>query len=48
LLRRAGPTPLHQIIAKTPYPRELTIKAMNYLKTSGRVSIVGGVVELVG
>lgn len=48
LLRRAGPTPLHQIIAKTPYPRELTIKAMNHLKTSGRVSIVGGVVELVG
>jgi flagellar protein FlaI len=48
LLRRSGPTPLHQIIAKTPYPRELTIKAMNHLKTSGRVSIVGGVVELVG
>jgi hypothetical protein len=34
--------------SKTPHPRELTIKAMNYLKTSGRVSIVGGVVELVG
>jgi len=48
LLKRTGPIPLYQILMKTPYPRELAIKAMNYLKSSGRVSVVGGVVELVG
>ncbi|MEM2592830.1 MAG: type II/IV secretion system ATPase subunit, partial [Thermofilaceae archaeon] len=48
LLKRAGPTPYWQIFVKTPYPRELIIRAIRHLKESGRVGIVGGIVELIG
>ncbi|MDW8063068.1 MAG: type II/IV secretion system ATPase subunit [Candidatus Caldarchaeum sp.] len=48
VLRRAGPIPYWQIFVKTPYPRDLIIRAVKSLKDSGKIQIVGGVVELVG
>lgn len=46
ILRRSGPTPYWQVFVKTPYPREVIIKAMRYLKDKRRIDIIGGVVEL--
>jgi len=45
---RSGPTPYWQVFVKTPYPREMIIKAMRYLKEKKRIDIIGGVVELMG
>ncbi|MEM4591037.1 MAG: type II/IV secretion system ATPase subunit [Nitrososphaerota archaeon] len=46
ILKRGGPTPYWQIFVKTPYPREVIIRAMRYLKEKKRIDIIGGVVEL--
>ncbi|MEM0482787.1 MAG: type II/IV secretion system ATPase subunit [Nitrososphaerota archaeon] len=46
ILRRSGPIPYWQIFVKTPYPRDVIIRAMRYLKEKKRIDIIGGVVEL--
>ncbi|MCS6785325.1 MAG: type II/IV secretion system ATPase subunit, partial [Candidatus Caldarchaeum sp.] len=39
VLRRAGPIPYWQIFVKTPYPRDLIIRAVKSLKDSGKIQI---------
>ncbi len=46
LLRKSGPIPYWQVFVKTPYPRELIIRAMRHLKERRRIDIIGGIVEL--
>ncbi|GBC70947.1 Type IV secretion system protein PtlH [Candidatus Calditenuaceae archaeon HR02] len=46
ILRKSGPIPYWQIFVKTPYPRDVIIRAMRYLKEKKRIDIIGGVVEL--
>ncbi|MCS7145263.1 MAG: type II/IV secretion system ATPase subunit [Nitrososphaerota archaeon] len=46
ILKRSGPTPYWQVFVKTPYPRDVIIRAMRYLKDKRRIDIIGGVVEL--
>jgi len=46
ILKRGGPIPYWQVFVKTPYPRDVIIRAMRYLKEKRRIDIIGGVVEL--
>jgi flagellar protein FlaI len=46
LLKKSGPIPYWQVFVKTPYPREMVIRAMRHLKERRRIDIIGGIVEL--